>query len=230
METFLLAFVAGIAGILSPCILPMLPIITASALRDSKWGLLALSLGLSLSFALTGSVLTFVLIQLDISTDIFRYIAAYVLGFFALCMLIKPLGDWLANGLSRFLQYLPAINTSEQGGAVTSQFFIGFGMGAIWLPCVGPTLGAAIALASLGEQLWGSFFTMLSYGFGAGLSLSVIAAMSSKFFAKLRGRSQTLRYIMGVSLLVVAVLVISGGDKWLETLALRYLPEWLYGM
>jgi cytochrome c biogenesis protein CcdA len=229
VNTLFLTFFAGAAGILSPCILPLLPIITTSALSLSRWGLLFLSLGLSLSFALTGSVLTFALLQLNISTEIFRFISAYILLFFALALLIKPLGDKLSGLISRLGQYLPLNFQQQQSQGFASQFFIGLGLGAIWLPCVGPTLGAAIALAANGEDLLNSFVIMASYGLGAGIALSVIGLMSAQLFGRVKGQSAKLRFILGLSLLIVSVLVISGGDKYLETLALRFLPDWLYG-
>ncbi len=231
MENSLLAFLAGTAGILSPCILPLLPIITASALRDSIGGLFSLSLGLSLSFAITGSVLTFILLQLNISTELFRYISAYTLLFFSLCLLIKPIGDWLSGQLSKLTQFMPQSSKPQLNNQnLVTQFFIGFSLGAIWLPCVGPTLGAAIALASIGEALLESFFIMLCYGLGAGLALSIIGLMSSRLFSKLKGHSNLIRQIVAISFFMVAMLVITGGDKLLQTWAIRYLPGWLYGL
>ncbi|WP_267880196.1 cytochrome c biogenesis protein CcdA [Shewanella marina] len=68
-----LAFIAGLLSILSPCVLPMLPAVTAASMNSNRAGLLSLALGLSLSFALAGTVLTFVLLSLGISTEWLRY-------------------------------------------------------------------------------------------------------------------------------------------------------------
>ena len=58
-----LAFIAGVLSLISPCVLPMLPAITASAMQASKMGLWALTLGIMLAFALAGTVLTFLLLK-----------------------------------------------------------------------------------------------------------------------------------------------------------------------
>ena len=98
------------------------------------------------------------------------------------------------------------------------------------MPCVGPTLGAAIALASLGEQLDHAFVIMWVYGLGAGLALSVIASLSTSMFSSLKSNAKLLRIIMGLSLFAVGLMVLTGFDKYLETLALHYLPSWIYSL
>ena len=99
-----------------------------------------------------------------------------------------------------------------------------------WLPCVGPTLGAAIALASFGEQLSYAFSILLIYGLGAGFSLSMMGMLSTSLFSKLKQNNQLVRVILALSLFLVGFMVLTGLDKLLESAALRYLPSWLYSL
>ena len=95
-----LAWVAGVLSILSPCVWPLVPIIMASAAGKGRWGPLYLALGLSLSFALAGSLLTFMLLNLELNPVAFRWLAAVLLVVIGLILVIKPLAEWVSLRLS----------------------------------------------------------------------------------------------------------------------------------
>ncbi len=238
-NSFVLAFTAGLVAIISPCILPMLPIVTASSLRSGLKGLVSLSLGLGVAFALIGSLVTYVLLQLNINTEVFRYVSASLLIIFAIFMLVPALSELMSQFISKAQVRLQSFRrmradskpiASSTNSSVFSEFFIGFGLGSVWLPCVGPTLGSAIALASFGEQLIYAFSILLIYGLGAGVSLSLVGLFSTSFFNRLKENANAVRQTLAISLLAVGLMVLTGFDKTLETLALRYLPSWLYSL
>ncbi len=171
METFAipLAFLAGLLSLLSPCVLPMIPLVASSAVRSSRKGIFMLALGLSLSFALAGTILTFALISLGLSPEVLRYFSASLLLFIAVAVLVPSVGDWLSTRLSLLTSRLPGQNVAGDG--VMTQFAVGASLGLVWLPCVGPTLGAAIALASTGQSMGSAFLVMLSFGVGTAIPL-----------------------------------------------------------
>ena len=220
-----LAFLAGILSLLSPCVLPMLPAVTASAMRSSVKGLWVFAAGLALSFALSGSVLTFVLLNLGLSTEILRTVSAIALLLMGLLILSKKLGDSVRNLLSRGLSYLPV--TVIQGDGVSLQFVIGMTLGLVWLPCVGPTLGTAIALASTGQNMGMAFIVMLSFGLGTALPLIALGYSASKNLRKLRHSERLARLFMGWALLLVATMILTGFDRVLEMWAMHILPSWV---
>ncbi len=109
------------------------------------------------------------------------------------------------------------------------QFGVGALLGLVWLPCVGPTLGAAIALASLGQDLGLSFVIMFAFGIGTSTMLIVAGLLSRQLLMRWRpailSRAGSAKKLPGWTLLL-GLLVLNGGDKVLETLALGILPDW----
>jgi len=220
-----LAFMAGILSLVSPCILPMIPAVAASSMQSSKWGLLTLSLGMSLAFALAGTVLTFVLLNLGISTEWLRHFSVALLLFMGATLLIPKLSELLAFLLSRLTSRGASIHI--EGSAPAMQFVIGASLGLVWLPCVGPTLGTAIALASTGQSMPMAFIIMLSFGIGTSVPLVALGHFSGKKLSTLKTSGKFAKYFLGTTLIFLALMILTGADRILETWALDILPDWI---
>ena len=223
-----LAYIAGVLSILSPCVWPLVPIVMTSAAGKGKSGPLYLALGLSTAFALAGSILTFVLLNAGLNPDAFRWFAAGLLVLIGLTLIIKPLADWLSLRLSELSSRMN-IGEHEASSSV-GQFGVGMLLGLVWLPCVGPTLGAAIALASVGQDMGIAFVVMFTFGFGTASALIVAAVVSGKLLNKWRPsvfeNVAKAKSLLGWLLLILGLMVFLGIDKVLETLAVQYLPDW----
>lgn len=225
-----IAFFAGVVGVLSPCVWPLVPVVMASASTGGKSGPLFLAGGLAVSFAVAGTFLTYLLVSTGIDPEFFRYIAAFVLVAMGL-LLIVP---WLNDRSALFLSRLTAgwnVGANLKPARASGQFGVGALLGVVWLPCVGPTLGVAIALAAFGEDLFRSFSVMLSYGVGTGGVLLAAGFLSARLVA--RRRSGPIGFaagklILGWSVLLLGVLVMTGADKRLEALAVNLLPSWIF--
>lgn len=224
-----LAFLAGIVGVLSPCVWPLVPVVMSAAATGSRSGPLFLALGLSVSFAVAGTFVTLVLLNLGLDPVGFRYAAAVLLVLVGLFLLIRPLTDWLSGRLSRFTGRLNIGNRNTASAA--GQFGVGALLGLVWLPCVGPTLGAAIALASLGQSMRMAFLVMLAFGLGTAATLLLASALSlallNRWRPGLMSGAKRGKQILGVLLLVLGLLVFSGVDKILEAWAIQFLPDWV---
>ena len=111
------------------------------------------------------------------------------------------------------------------------QFALGVLLGAVWTPCVGPTLGAAITLASTGENLQAAGLTMLAFGFGAALPLGVIGYVSRQGFTRWRSSiasfAQRGKWLLGVLFVLIGLGIFTGWDHALEIWLLRHSPDWL---
>ena len=224
-----LALLAGVLSVLSPCVWPLVPIVMGSAAGAGRAGPLALAAGLSLAFALAGTVLSFALISLGLDPELFRFLAAALLVVVAVPLLVPRAGLWLNGVLSRL-----TAGFNPASGATTSswpaQFGVGLLLGLVWLPCVGPTLGAAIALASLGQKMLQSFVVMLAFGIGTAAALLAAGLLSARALHRFRpqmlaGAGAGKRWL-GVMLLMLGGLVLSGIDKRLEAWAVGWLPAW----
>jgi cytochrome c-type biogenesis protein len=230
-----LAFLAGVVGVLSPCVWPLVPVVMSSASMSGKSGPYWLAGGMSLSFAVAGTGLTFLLVQAGIDPEFFRHVAAMLLIVAAAFLLVPVLKDWASRALSGGLGRL-GLGGAVAGdpGSLSSvgQFGTGVLLGVVWLPCVGPTLGAAIALASMGQSMPMAFVVMLAYGVGTagvllGAGLASESALRRWRGGGLRGGAWGTR-VLGGTLLAFGFAVLLGLDKWVETQAVRLLPSWVF--
>jgi cytochrome c biogenesis protein CcdA len=112
-----------------------------------------------------------------------------------------------------------------------SEFLGGALLGAVWSPCIGPTLGAAIALASTGEDLGRA--TAIMVAFAAGVSTLILSAAyglrgwMARNRSHLAGLAQRARPAMGWVFMAVGLFLFFGLNHWLEAAAIRFLPTWL---
>ena len=229
--TYALGFLAGMATLLSPCVLPILPILLASALSRHWWGGAMLALGLGLSFALTGTLIATVGASIGLDAATLRTLAASLMVLFGAVMLLPP----LQRAFARFTAQLG--NKGQQAlGAVhgeggLSQFLIGLLLGLVWSPCVGPTLGAATTLAAQGRNLPQIALLMLLFGLGAGLPLLMLSTVSGAAMVRVRGAllsvGGVVKSVLGACFVLIGVMVLSGLDRRFEALVLSISPEWL---
>jgi len=231
MTAIPIAFFAGVVGVLSPCVWPLVPVVMASAATGGRGGPLFLAGGLALSFAVAGTFLTFLLVSTGFDPEFFRYLAAFVLVAMGLLLLVERFGAWAAMGLSRLTsRFNVGPRLSAEGGP--AQFGVGALLGVVWLPCVGPTLGVAIALAAFGQDLLRSFSVMLSYGVGTAGVLLAAGFFSGRILAARKGGAKLDmgmgKKILGGSVLILGMLVLTGVDKRLEALAVDWLPAWIF--
>jgi cytochrome c-type biogenesis protein len=229
--TYGLGLVAGALSTLSPCVLPLVPVLIASAVNAHRWGALALGIGLALSFALIGTFIATVGASLGLDPDTFRTVGAMILAIFGLILLVPRLQDVFASAtgaLSNSGNRLLARVTFE---GLTGQFLVGLLLGVVWSPCVGPTLGAATTLASQGRDLGQIGLLMLIFGIGAAVPLVLLGSLSRASLTTVRGRLLNAgkygKQLLGFVMLGLGVLIATGTDKSLEVWILDRTPDWL---
>ncbi|MGJ4907328.1 cytochrome c biogenesis CcdA family protein [Bradyrhizobium sp. HKCCYLRH2015] len=231
MLALLLAFVAGLLSILSPCVLPLVPIVLGAAASAHPRGALALAAGLALSFTGIGLFIALAGNSIGLDAGAFRLVAAIIMLAIGVVLLVPSWQAQLAvagGPVQRWAdRHSQGFATSGAGG----QFMIGLLLGAVWSPCVGPTLGAASLLASQGRDLVMVSLTMLAFGLGAGLPLVVLGVLSRTTMVRLRARLLSAgklgKMLMGAAFVVVAVAILSGVDKQLEAWLVAVSPAWL---
>jgi cytochrome c biogenesis protein CcdA len=226
-----LAFLAGLLSVLSPCVLPLLPIVFGTAASEHRFGPLALAAGLALSFTTLGLFVATVGFSIGLDGDFFGAIAAALFIAIGVVLVVPAFQARLAVAAG------PASNWAEQrfGGFAAAglggQFALGLLLGAVWAPCVGPTLGAASLLASRGEDLGQVAVTMIVFGFGAALPLALLGLLSRQAILNWRGRllgaGKTLKVALGIVLILTGALVITGFSKVIETALVAAAPDWL---
>jgi len=226
---FFFSFIAGVLSTLSPCVLPILPIIISSALQHSRQGLIALIIGISLSFAITGSLISYAAMAWEFDIGIIKTVSASLLLTFGLIILIDPLNVKFTQIASRVMSGGNNKVATYEATGTSGQFILGLLLGFVWTPCVGPTLGAAISLAIQGDSLPIVFGIMLVFGAGAGVPLLILGSLSGKIInrEKLNNNVNVMKKILGVFLILIALTILLGYDRHLETLLVELMPDWL---
>lgn len=231
LATYGIGFAAGALSTLSPCALPLLPILAASALSAHRHGNLALAAGIGISFASVGVFAATLGSSIGLTDDTFRATAAALMVVFGLFMLWSPLQKWFARSFSSVGDRAQRLMGGIKGDSLGGQFAIGLLLGIVWSPCVGPTLGAASSLAAEGRDLGHIASLMVVFGIGAALPLVVLGAMSRASLARMRGGlnriGQIGRSALGGLFVIVGALVLSGADKVVQAAILSSSPDWL---
>lgn len=226
-----LAFVAGTLSILAPCVLPLLPVILGSAASTHALAPAALAVGLALSFTGLGLFVATIGFSIGLDADVFRAaggVLMIAIGAVLFTPILQarvaaaggPVSNWFESRLGGFA-------TDSLGG----QFALGLLLGAVWAPCVGPTLGAASLLASQGKDLGQVALTMAAFGLGAGVPLLLLGLLSREALLRWRGRLSGVggrgKALLGALLLGLGALVVTGLDKKIEALLVEASPAWL---
>ncbi len=228
MTALALSFLAGLLTILSPCVLPLAPIVVAASRAQGFAGPLALAGGLAASFGIVGGALAAAGVEAG-DSPVLRIVAAVALAGAGLALLSPALQARLEHALSPLARAGGVLERRLPAGLI-GQAALGAALALAWAPCAGPTLGAAFALAASG----GRGFAMLSmavFALGAAASLLAAGFLVGRLAALGRGRVRAAaavgRYVFGAILIAVGVGVVTGWDHKVEAWAIAAMPDWL---
>ncbi len=224
----ILAFIAGNLTTLSPCVLPVLPFVTASSLKSSKFGPILLAAGLLVSFvgvtllvSLSGQVL-------GIDPAILRKTAGVLLTVSGIFLMSQRLSDFLAMKISVLTGNL---NRSHGSESLIGEFLSGVLLGVVWTPCSGPSLGAALGLATQGGTAARIAIILLAFGVGAVLPLLLVAYGARSILQKMRTQAGTVYFLkktFGLLIILFGVSIVNGWDRAMESALTDLLPDaWL---
>jgi cytochrome c-type biogenesis protein len=226
-----LAFAAGLLSILSPCVLPLLPIVLGAAVTAHAFGAVALAAGLAVSFTLLGLLLALAGFALGIDAGTFRVAAAAIMVVLGVILVIPSWQARLAAAGGPISSWADRRFGGFASSGLAGQFAIGLLLGAVWSPCVGPTLGAASLLASQGHDLPRVALTMAVFGIGAALPLILLGLLSRATLMHMRSRLMSAgklgKALLGAALIVIGVAIVGGADKRIEAALVDASPQWL---
>ena len=205
------AFVAGVVTAISPCVLPVLPIVLAGGATGGTRRPYAIVAGLVASFTAFTLAATALLSALGLPEDLLRNIAIAVVLLVGLSLLFPP----LARLLERPFQALGRRRPGDVGGG----FLLGASLGLLFTPCAGPIIAAVAALAATSRFSVETVLVTLSYALGAGVVLLLIAFAGQRGLntGRLRAHAPRVRQALGGLVVAVAVLMILGLDTRLAT-------------
>jgi cytochrome c-type biogenesis protein len=225
-----LAFIAGLLSVLSPCVLPLAPIVVAGAAARDPRAPVALAFGLALTFGVVGGSIASFGVELG-ETGAVRAIAAAIMLAAGLIMLIPAFGLQSERALSPLARWGDAIAKRLPSAGLLGFVAAGAVLAFAWAPCVGPTLGAAFALAASGGSLAMAMATMFVFSLGAALSLLAAGYGFGRLAARARllaGRTARLgQAALAVVLVAVGAAILTGLDRAFEAAVISSMPDWL---
>lgn len=226
-----LAYGAGLLTLINPCVLPLIPLIAASAVARHPAAPVAMAGGMAVSFTLAGLGVFALTRALGLPVDAVTTAAGWLMIAFGLVLLVPQaqfgfarLAGAAAGGGTRLMGQV-------EGRGLAGEVAAGALLGLAWSPCIGPTLGAAIGLAAQGESL--AYAAMIMVMFALGAATIVLALAYGARGALATRRSLLMRIaphaktILGAGLLLVGLAIVFHIDRVLESWAVATLPSWL---
>lgn len=223
------AFLAGIVTVLSPCILPLLPIILSSTTAQDQKRPLGVVTGFVLSFTFFTLFLTSIVQWSGIPADSLRSLAILILAVFGLTLVWPGLQQKMEIWFSRLSRFAPTTNRSGFGGGL----LVGFSLGLLWTPCVGPILAAVISLAITGAVTAQSALITLAYALGTALPLLLIMLAGSTALQRVPWLVRNTKHIQqafGVLMILTAVAITFNLDRQFQTYILQTFPQYGVGL
>ena len=227
---YLLGYAAGLLTLINPCVLPVLPIVLATALQAGRLGPLTVAAGMSLSFVTFGLLVAVAGRSVGITEETLSNAGAVLMVAFGVVLLVPRFSESFATATAGVSARADAQidNTSQDG--LTGQFIAGILLGAVWSPCIGPTLGGAISLASQGESLTHAATIMVTFALGVSTIIIGLGYGAQSVIRKrqdlMRRIAGSARPVMGVVFIAVGVAILLKFHHTLEFWALELLPEW----
>lgn len=223
------AFIAGIVTILSPCILPILPIVLSGSVGGHKRPL-GIVIGFVLSFTFFTLFLATLVRSFGISADILRLVSVIIIAVFGVA-LILPVAQKLSEIL--FSKLSSRMPTGRSGTGFFSGILIGLSLGLIWTPCVGPIIAAVITLAATASVNSQVIIITLAYSLGTAIPMFLVMYSGRKLFQKvpwLLSNTAKIQKIFGVLMLLTALAIYLNLDRRFQTYILDIFPQYGVGL
>lgn len=226
----LFAFIAGVVTVLSPCILPLLPIILSSTDASGKQKPLGVVTGFVLSFTFFTLFLSTIVSLSGISADALRHFSIIVLAVLGVSLLVPWVQLQIEKLFSSFANLMPS---SQKHAGFIGGLVIGFSLGLLWTPCVGPILASVISLAITGEVTAQAFFITFAYATGTALPMLGIMLAGSKALQRvpwLVKNTGKIQKGFGVVMVATAAALYLGVDRQFQTFILQTFPSYGTGL
>lgn len=228
------AYAAGLLTLINPCVLPVLPIVLATALQASRHGPAFLALGMSLSFVVLGLGVTAFGYALGLTQEDIAKGGAALMVAFGLVLLVPRFSTAFTTATAGVAASADSGLDTVDRSTLRGQFLGGMLLGAVWSPCVGPTLGGAISLASQGNDLFWAGLIMVAFALGVSTIILVLGygarSALQRRQALMRRIAHAARPAMGVVFVAVGLALLFNLHHMVEAWLLGVMPDWLLNL
>src|SRR3990172_6778468 len=221
----LFAFLAGILTILSPCILPILPVVLAGSVGEGKRRPFGIVTGFVISFTVFTLFLTTIVKATGIPPDSLRLLSVLVIFTFGISLITPGFQAFIEKLFAR-LPHLPTTNRSGFGGGL----ILGLGLGLLWTPCVGPILASVISLALTGSVNLAALAITLAFSLGTAIPMFIVIYTGRRVLGRLQPYSGLIQKTFGVLMILTALAIYFNFDRKFQTFILQVFPNYGAGL
>ncbi|MCL2769624.1 MAG: cytochrome c biogenesis CcdA family protein, partial [Solirubrobacterales bacterium] len=222
------ALLAGGATAVSPCVLPVLPVVLATGATGGRRRPLGVATGLALSFTFATVALVYAISALGLPSGLLRTVAIAVLIAFGVSLIVPGLGDRIEAALSRIGPRRALVGSARGGGeGFWSGALVGGGLGFVYAPCAGPILASVITVSASQSFTAGRLAVALAYGVGSAVVLYALMLGGRRLSGRLTRRTARMQIAMGAVMVIVAVAMLGNLDTRFETAIASDLPGFL---
>ena len=206
----LVGLAAGVITAISPCILPVLPmVLTSGAGEGGRRRPLLVIAGLVASFTVFTLAAASLLSALGLPPDFLRNAAIVLLFVLA--------GTLLSQRFAYVVERPFAFMTRRKAGHPVGPFLLGVSLGLVFVPCAGPVLATISVLAATGQVGVRAVVLTLAYAIGFGVPLLLVALGGQNVAGRLRVTGPGLRRVSGVVIAVSAFAILLDLPQDLQT-------------
>jgi cytochrome c biogenesis protein CcdA len=171
---------------------------------------------------------------LGLSQHNLQTLVAVILFIISIFFIFSGINNHLSNQLSSIANFANNMLNKIPTSTAYGQLATGLLLGAVWSPCAGPSIGFAISLVTIQNDMLYGALIMFVFGIGASIPLILIAYGSSSLIKQHTKSLQNLytwtKIIMGLFILTYSLLLLTGWDKNVESIILNILPEYIINL
>ncbi len=232
----LFAFLAGVVTVLSPCILPILPIVLSGSVTGGKKRPLGVITGFIASFTFFTLFLSAIVKVTGVSADLIRTISVIIIAAFGASLLIPKFQVWMEHFFSKLAgaaSASQAIASRQARSDFVAGIFVGVSLGLIWTPCVGPILASVITLAATSTVTANAVFITLAYSLGTAIPMFLITLGGRALLQKHHGllaNTGKIQKAFGIIMILTAIAIYFNVDRKFQVYILDTFPQYGVGL
>jgi len=237
--SIIMVFIAGLATVITPCVLPILPPMLSGSV-GSRLRPIAIVTGMTITFTLMGILISTVA-SFGYVADYLRWFSIFFITGMGAVLFDEDINNEyvkitssIVNFARQRLPFFGNLESKVPQDGLLGGLFLGMSLGIVWIPCVGPILGSVLAFVAASSAGSGSLvhatILLIVYSIGVSIPMLIIAYSGKKYSGRISWfvkRGAFFKKLSGLVLILVGIMLLFGIDKYIETILLPYFPAYI---